>query len=50
MPEVLKLAQLGEHDGVTQVDVGRRRVQPELHPQLAALVELARETAPGSET
>ena len=35
--EVLELAQLLQHDGVAEVDVGRRRVEAELGPQLAAL-------------
>ena len=30
---VLELAQLLQHDGVSEVDVGRRRVDAELHPQ-----------------
>ena len=37
MAEVLELAQLLQHDGVAEVDVGRRRVEAELGPQLAAL-------------
>ncbi len=34
---VLELAQLAQHDRVAEVDVGRGRVDPELHAQLAAL-------------
>ena len=35
MAEVLELAQLLQHDRVPEVDVGRRRVEPELDAQLA---------------
>ena len=49
--EVLELAQLLQDDGVAEVDVGRRRVEAELHAQLAALarglLELALETPSG---
>ena len=38
--EVLELAQLAQHHGVTQVDVGRRRVHAQLHAQRTALREL----------
>ena len=34
---VLELAQLAQHDRVAEVDVGRRRVDPELDPQRPAL-------------
>ncbi len=51
MAEVLELAQLLQHHGVAEVDVGRRRVQPQLDPQLASLLlgdlELARQAAFG---
>ena len=36
---VLELAQLLEHDGVAEVDVGGGRVEPELHPQRTAFGE-----------
>jgi len=36
MPQVLQLAHLVQHHGVTQVDVGRRRVQPQLDAQRLA--------------
>jgi hypothetical protein len=36
---ILELAQLGQHDGVPEMDVGRGRVEPELHPQRAPLRE-----------
>ena len=54
MAEVLELAQLLQHDGVAEVDVGRRRVEPELDPQLAALARgglraCARGRPPGSD-
>ena len=35
--EVLELAQLLEHDGVAEVDVGRGRIDTELDPQRPAL-------------
>ena len=41
--DVLELAQLAEHHHVAEVDVGRGRVDPELHPQRPALAELALE-------
>ena len=47
MAEVLELAQLLQDDGVAEVDVGRRRVQPELHAQRTARPELALELAAG---
>ncbi len=37
VPGVLELAQLAQHDRVAEVDVGRRRVDPQLDPQRAAL-------------
>ena len=40
-PQVLELPQLAQNDGVAEVDVRRGRVDPELHPQRAALAELA---------
>ena len=47
MAEVLELAQLLQDDRVAEVDVGRRRVEAELHAQLATvaggLLELALE-------
>ena len=46
---VLELAQLAEHDGVPQVDVGRRRVDAELDPQRAAQRELGRRARPGGQ-
>jgi hypothetical protein len=36
MPQVLELAHLVEHDGVADVDVGRRRIQAELDAQRLA--------------
>ena len=39
-PALLELAQLLEHDGVAEVDVGRGRVDPELDPQRPARREL----------
>ena len=42
---VLELAQLRQHDGVAEVDVGRGRVEPELDAQRAALREALRERA-----
>jgi hypothetical protein len=36
VPQVLQLAQLVQHHGVAEVDVGRRRVQPELDAQRLA--------------
>jgi hypothetical protein len=38
---VLELAQLAEHDGVAEVDVGRRGVDAELDAQGAPELELA---------
>jgi hypothetical protein len=43
MSQVLQLAHLVQHDGVADVDVGRRGVQPELDPQGLALGFGARE-------
>ena len=44
---VLELAQLLEHDHVAEVDVGGRRVDPELHPQRPSLAgRAARACAP----
>ncbi len=37
MAEILELAQLAEDDRVTEVYVGRRRIEAELHTQLPAL-------------
>jgi hypothetical protein len=45
--EVLELAQLLEHDGVPEVDVGGRRVHPELHPQRPPEPELGLQPARG---
>jgi hypothetical protein len=45
VPGVLELAQLAEHDRVTEMDVGRRRVDAELDPQRPPLLELALELA-----
>jgi hypothetical protein len=45
MPQVLQLAHLVQHDGVADVDVGRRRVQAELDPQGRPLRFGARELA-----
>ena len=36
VPEVLKLPQLGQNDGVAQMDVGRRRVDAQLDAQRSA--------------
>ena len=33
MAQILQLAQLVQHDGVAEVDVGRGRVEAELDPQ-----------------
>ena len=44
---VLELAQLAQDHGVAEVDVGRGRVDPELHPQRPALAQLALERALG---
>ena len=46
MAEVLELAQLLQHDGVAEVDVGRGRVEPELDAQLAALARGGLQLAP----
>ena len=43
MAEFLEVAQLVDHNGVPDVQVGRRRVHAELHPQLAAGLQLAGE-------
>jgi hypothetical protein len=40
VPRVLELAQLLQHDRVAEVDVGRGRVDPQLHAQRPAAVEL----------
>src|SRR5436309_2908802 len=45
MAGVLELAQLAEHHHVTQVDVGRRRVDAELDTQGATLLQTALELA-----
>ena len=55
MAEVLELAQLLQHDGVAEVDVGRRRVEAELDAQRAALAPAAsssrlRGRPPGSDS
>ena len=42
VPGVLELAQLLQHDHVAEVDVGRRRVDAELHPQRPALARRPR--------
>ncbi len=47
MAGVLELAQLLQHDGVAEVDVGGGRVEPELDPQRAALGEAAFERPGG---
>jgi hypothetical protein len=47
VPAVLELAQLAQDDRMAEVDVGRRRVQPELDAQRAAERELARESPVG---
>jgi hypothetical protein len=47
MPGVLELAELLQDDRVTQVHVGRRRVQSELHPQAPSLRETFGEGAGG---
>jgi hypothetical protein len=46
VPEVLELAQFLQHDRVTQMDVGRRRVDAQLHAQGLALRQLALELSP----
>ena len=40
MPQLLELSQLGEHDDVSQVDVGSGRVDAELHAKRVAPGEL----------
>ena len=47
MAQVLELAQLLKDHGVAEVDVGRRGIDAELHPQRPALGELALEGAGG---
>ncbi len=47
MARVLKGAQLVEHHHVAEVDVGRRGVDPQLHPQRPLGLELLREPALG---
>ena len=47
VPEVLELAQLLQHDGVAEVQVGRRRVQAELDAQRPALGQALLERARG---
>ena len=47
MAPVLELAQLVEDDGVAEVDVGGRRVDPELDPQRTQRCELLGEHAVG---
>ena len=47
MAGVLELAQLLEHDGVAEVDVGGGRVDPELDAQRAALGDPPLEGAGG---
>ena len=42
---VLEVAQLAQHDRVPEVDVGRRRVDPQLHAQRAPEGQLALERA-----
>jgi hypothetical protein len=41
VPGVLEVAQLAQHDGVPEVDVGRRRVDAQLDAQRASERELA---------
>ncbi len=45
MPRVLKLAQLGQHHDVPEMDVGCRRVDSQLHAQGAVARELLRQAA-----
>ena len=45
MTEVLKLAELLEHDGEPEMDVGRGGVNAELHPQGPAEGQLALQLA-----
>ena len=45
VPQVLQLAQLGEHDGVPKVNVGRGGVQAELDAQWLAAGRRARQLA-----
>ena len=47
--ELLELAELAQHDGEAEVDVGRGRVDAELGPQRAAGAELAAEVGLGDE-
>ena len=46
MTDVLELAQLLEHDGEAEVDVGRRRVDPELDPQRTARARACASSSP----
>ena len=45
MPGVLEVAQLAQHDRVAEVDVGRRRIDAELHAQRAPERQLALQLA-----
>ena len=47
MARVLEGAQLVEHDHVPEVDVGGRRVDPQLDPQRPPTLELLGQTALG---
>ena len=47
MPEVLELAELAQHHREAEVDVGGRRVDPELHPQRRTTAELAAQVGLG---
>ena len=47
MARVLELAQLLQHDGVAEMDVGGGRVEPELDPQRAAFGEPSLEGSVG---
>ena len=46
---VLEPPELAQHDGPSEGDVGRGRVEPELHPQRAAERELLLEPALGND-
>src|SRR5205823_9575989 len=45
VPAILELAQLPQHDRVTEVNVRSCRVEPQLHAQRPALLQLALELA-----
>jgi hypothetical protein len=47
VPAILKLAQLAQDDGVAEMDVRRRGIEPELDAQRAAECELGRQPPVG---